>query len=792
MSLTDHEMSWWYRKPPEKFWEGLPIGCGRFAGMVHGTPGKELITFNDETLWSGGPYNPIKPGGPDMFARIRKDVSERHFRKADEDALHMIGCPSPVQQYQAMGTLQVVFDGHEDFLHYNRRLDMQDAVVRTSYESNGTRYGRECFASYPDQAIVVLFTADRPASLFLECHLVSLQPVENLVVQTHGTSGTIRMDGRIEDAVKTGERFYERVIPSVVRWQAVLKVEIHGGVMESVNPHEQEDSRCFLRIRGADSVELYLVGATNVKSWNNVSADPEERCRKWLQGRSDAYGTILTRHLQDYRPLFCRCSLHLGGAGASAQSTSDRLTRMRQGENDPHFLAQYFQYARYLLLAAAREGTLAYNNHNIWLDNLDGRWQGRWTLNINLQECYWPVDSTGLPELYDSLVRFCRQLAESGRRTASELYGLPGWCSHHGTDIWMNTAPQDHATWHSIYPLSGAWLCHALFDHYLFTRDKDYLQDIYDLMKGAAEFCLGLLMEDKETGYLVTCPSTSPENHFLCPEDRIQTGVSAGSAGDTQILRALFRDCLRAQAILQVDSAFGHHLSEALERLPQHRIGRFGQLQEWLEDFDETPGEITHRHVSHLFALYPDDDITPTKTPSLAYAIRECLKRRGEQNLGWAAAWRINLLARLGDSEWAYRYLIRAASDISLHPEPTDSLITPSFEGNQGIQGIAAGIIEMIMQSHEEEIKLLPALPAAWREGEVKGLRARGGYIVDIRWKDSGLQSAKILPSMNGCCRIWTSRIVPSLAAHAIQNKAESSGYRYEVPCLSGFEIHVE
>jgi alpha-L-fucosidase 2 len=727
------QMCWWYDKPATKYWEGLPIATGRFAAMIGGKTGEEDIVFNDETLWSGGPYDPNNLNGPQVLANVRRLILAKKYVEANEEAMKLNSKPISVQHYQPMGILHLLFDDdrRDPVDNYKRKLSMDSAVVTISYRKNGVNYKRVIFASYPDQVVVVHLTADKPGSIDIKAGFGSLQPS----AQTKIVDGDLVMNGTNNAALK---------------WSARLKPIVDGG---TVTYGKEGD---VIRINRADSVTLLLAGATSWKSWNDVSADEKARCDQYIAKAADyKYGELVRRHLNDYMPLFASCRLDLGGGEAGSLTTTGRMERIRAGGADPLYVVQYFQYGRYLMLAGAREGTLAFNNHNMWLDNMEGRWQGRWTLNINLEECYWPVEPTNLARLNQSLLLFTEELAEAGRRTAKELYNCRGWVAHHGTDVWFNTAPTDRNREATIWPMGGAWLMQQLYDHYQYDPDKKYLERIYPLLKGSSEFFLDYLMTDPATGYLVTCPSTSPENSFITAEGK-QAAVTMGSTMDNELLRNLFGHTISAARILGRDGDLCTELEKASKRLPPFRIGKFGQLQEWMEDFQES--DSGHRHISHLFAAYPDDAITLRKTPRLAQAVRVVLRRRGDINRGWSGAWKINQHARLEEPEEAYKILVPMLTDVSIHPRAEDSRVTPSFEGNQGIQGITAGIAEMLMQSHSGEISLLPALPAEWPKGSITGLRGRGGYTVDIRWDNGRLSEATLVSALTQTCRLRTKK----------------------------------
>jgi alpha-L-fucosidase 2 len=584
-------------------------------------------------------------------------------------------------------------------------------------------------------------TASKKAAINISTGLTSLQPS----AISHVEKSDIIMEGTTIE--NTTNPFNERILPAQMRWQSRLKIIQEGGILSESGNHQ-------MMVKNANVVTLILAGATNWKNWQDISINEKEKCNKYISDASQySYNQLKERHIRDYYPLFNSCKINLGKNENSSLTTTERMDKLRAGGDDPLFISQYFQFGRYLLLAGAREGTLAFNNHNVWLDDMEGRWRGRWTLNINLQECYWPVESTNLPKINESLLLFVENLAQAGARTAKELYGCRGWTAHHGTDVWFNTAPTDGNPQHATWPMGGAWLMQQLFDHYKYEPDISYLKRIYPLLKGSTEFFLDFLITDPGTGWLVTCPSTTPENSFLTDKG-VTCSVSMGTSMDNQIIRRLFRDCITACKDLNTDKEFRQKIETAIKQLPPHQIGSFGQLQEWLYDFKER--EPGHRHVSHLFAAYPDNDITLHKTPELAKAVKVVLERRGNINLGWSGAWKINLHARLEEPSLAYGVLKTMLTDISIHPRAEDSRISPSFEGNQGIQGVTAGIAEMLMQSHSSEISLLPALPNEWQNGGIQGLRAMGGYNVTIFWKGGKLKNAFIYSKFSEKCKIRT------------------------------------
>jgi len=715
----------WYDHPAEKWTDALPIGNGRMGAMIFGGVPDERIQFNEDTLWKGHPHDYVRAGAHEYLAKIRQLLFDGKIKEAEGIAkTNFLSDPVRQKAYQPFGDLHFHFIGVTNITDYHRELELDSAVARVTYQSGGVTYRREAFASYPDQAIVLRFTADKPGHISFTLAMDSPQTNS----QTRAISpDTLALTGLVE----TGG----------------LRFESRARVVGDAGQTSADGN--ILTVRDANSATILLVAATSFKNFQDISADPEKRCAEELQKASKrSFAELLSAHAADYQQLFRRVSLDLGRTERADLPTDQRLQQVKTSglDGDPALAALYFQYGRYLLISSSRPGGQPANLQGLWNEELNPPWESKWTLNINCEMNYWPAELANLSECAQPLFAMIEDLVISGGRTAREQYGCRGWVVHHNTDLWRGTAPINGID--GIWPTGGAWLCYHLWEHYLFTGDKKFLARAYPDMKQASLFFVDFLVKDPKTGWLVTSPSYSPEQGTLC----------YGPTMDNQLIHALMDDTIAAANLLGKDKDLAAKLAEVRDQLPPNQIGKYGQLQEWIDDIDKPNNN--HRHMSPLWALYPGADISPA-SPKIWDASKLLLKWRGDGSTGWSYAWRIPLWARTGDGELAYRQLTELFQRRTL-PNLFDLCGPFQIDGNFGA---TAGIIELLLQSQwtkEMEVRsqksevrivdLLPTLPKEWPTGSITGICARGGFIMDLTWDNGALTRAVIHSQLGNSC----------------------------------------
>ena len=735
-SQIQDDLKLWYNKPAGGTWENaLPIGNGRLGAMIYGNIETETIQLNEHSLWSGSPNRNDNPSALDSITEIRRLIFAGKQKLAEQLANRVIiSKNSQGQMFEPAGELRIAFHDHQNYSNYYRELNIANAVAKTTYRVNDITYTREVLASLPDRVIVMRLTASKPNSISFTTSYST--PLPNVVVKAISTN-QLTFSGTTVD---------HETVKGMVKYKGIVQLKTTGGLISSTDTS--------ITLKNADAVTIYISIATNFINYHDLAGNENELALEYLnRAITKSFTNILKAHVIAYQKYFSRVQLNLGSTETSKLPTDERLKNFNT-TNDPQLVALYYQYGRYLLISSSQPGGQPANLQGIWNNKNRPPWDSKYTININAEMNYWPAEKTNLAEMHKPFLKMVEELAITGEQTAKDMYGARGWMAHHNTDIWRVNGGIDGAFW-GCWQNGGGWMSQHLWEHYLYSGDGAFLRSVYPVLKGAALFYFDFLIEHPVYHYMVIAPDMSPEN---APKAHDGSSIDAGVTMTNQIVFDVFSSVINAASILNMDKAFADSLKQMRSRLAPMHIGQYGQLQEWLDDVDDPNDK--HRHISHLYGLFPSNQISPYRTPQLYSAAKNTLIQRGDVSTGWSMGWKVNWWAKMLDGNQAYKLIQSQLTPVGTNPGGGGTYSNlfdahPPFQVD-GNFGCTSGITEMLMQSEDGDIHLLPALPDVWRAaGSITGLRARGGFeIVEMQWKNGKISRVSVKSALGGNLRL--------------------------------------